>query len=187
MSLAVGCDGPQEGSPEDVSMAAQKAEAQADLEAKGGKTDEGEDICEEMGWYGDGLCDHWCPIPDSDCGPCDYPSIRCAANELPVDTNETGCADTCVENPDYVEPGSALLGELCEGPDHCEEGAYCTKQVGRCDDGEPGVCTLKPECAEFSGRADIDFVCGCDYVTYANQCEAQYMGVNTRYAGMCEE
>ncbi len=27
------------------------------------------DVCEYYGWYGDGVCDEFCPEPDPDCGP----------------------------------------------------------------------------------------------------------------------
>jgi hypothetical protein len=36
--------------------------------ALGGKAD-GIDVCDWLGWYGDGICDPWCPQPDPDCGP----------------------------------------------------------------------------------------------------------------------
>ncbi len=32
-----------------------------------GKNDLGQDICEIQGWYGDGICDEFCPLPDPDC------------------------------------------------------------------------------------------------------------------------
>src|SRR5688500_14039452 len=37
----------------------------------GGKADDGRDWCEVLGWYGDGICDDFCPQPDvDDCGGC---------------------------------------------------------------------------------------------------------------------
>src|SRR5688572_13131312 len=35
----------------------------------GGKSDDGTDYCALFGWYGDGICDDFCPNPDPDCGP----------------------------------------------------------------------------------------------------------------------
>lgn len=36
-----------------------------------GKADSSVDWCEQMGWYGDGICDTFCLFPDPDCGEVD--------------------------------------------------------------------------------------------------------------------
>jgi len=180
-TLCVACDaGTQEDADSDL-----KAQVRAELEADDRKSDDTSDPCEDMGWYDDGLCDWFCPKPDSDCGPCDYPSITCAVDEIPVDTNKTGCADVCEPNPDYRAPNQFELGELCEYEDDCVEGAYCVKQAGRCDDGEPGVCVAIPECPPVS-EFYIDFVCACGGETFANAEDAQCAGFNLDHAGECE-
>lgn len=166
--------------------AALKAQVRAEFESNDSKSDDGSDVCEEMGWYGDGFCDWYCPLPDSDCGPCDGPSLRCKVDELALDTDGSGCADTCEPNPDYRAPHQVEIGQLCPFDDDCVEGAYCVKQVGRCDDGEPGVCVEIPECPPLS-EFYIDFVCGCDGVTYANAEDGQCGGYNLRHAGACED
>jgi hypothetical protein len=48
----------------DAIAAADKMAAQ---QAASGKAD-GRDVCDESGWYGDGICDTFCPRPDPDCG-----------------------------------------------------------------------------------------------------------------------
>jgi len=53
--------------------------------ARGGKSDDGIDLCEWLGWYGDGICDDFCPLPDPDCPPaaeCDPFGAREDAPEL---------------------------------------------------------------------------------------------------------
>jgi phosphatidylserine/phosphatidylglycerophosphate/cardiolipin synthase-like enzyme len=52
---------------------------------RGGKADDGTDLCEWLGWYGDGICDDFCPRPDPDCPPppeCDPAGEREEAPEL---------------------------------------------------------------------------------------------------------
>ena len=163
-----------------------KEQARTQALANGGKNDLGEDICATYGFYGDGVCDTWCSEPDSDCGPCDYPDLVCADDELAIDANETGCPDTCVDNPDYYPPGQVALDEACERVDDCQEDAYCAKEMGRCDDGEPGICTLKPDCADL-GEFVPDYVCDCEGISHGRPCDAQYLGRNLRHAGLCPD
>lgn len=52
---------------------------------RGGKSDDGVDLCEWLGWYGDGICDDFCPRPDPDCPPpaeCDPFGERAEAPDL---------------------------------------------------------------------------------------------------------
>ncbi len=71
LSLAVvfaGCssDGASSGAG---GGAADAALSKTDAKARAGKGDDGGDLCEEYGWYGDGECDTFCPEQDTaDCG-----------------------------------------------------------------------------------------------------------------------
>jgi hypothetical protein len=38
-----------------------------EVRGMGGKGDDGVDDCAKFGWYGDGTCDTFCPMPDPDC------------------------------------------------------------------------------------------------------------------------
>ena len=71
------------------------------------------DLCEELGWYDDGICDDFCESPDPDCAP---PPDECYTD-----------AD-CAEN------------ESCEGAVNCPEGAYCILPAspGSCEPSETG-------------------------------------------------
>ena len=77
-----------------------------------GKADGGHDFCEALGWYGDGVCDDFCPSPDPDCdtgsaggGSTDI----CAVNDWYGDKycdsdceyRDSDCDDPCVTNNWY--------------------------------------------------------------------------------------
>lgn len=73
--LLAACDGGDTGDP------ISKDEARG----RGGKADDGTDLCEWLGWYGDGVCDDFCPEPDPDCPlppECDPAGTRAAEPEL---------------------------------------------------------------------------------------------------------
>jgi hypothetical protein len=54
--------------------------SKSDSAKSGGKGDNGEDDCAKFGWYGDGVCDLFCPMPDIDCmdGPGGSTKKTCA-------------------------------------------------------------------------------------------------------------
>ena len=80
-------------------------------------------------------------------------------------------------------------GEVCGGfrpapAPNCGPGLFCEEPAGQCAiiaDGT-GICTQRPDACP----AVIDPVCGCDGVTYGNDCERQIAGVSLRHEGECE-
>jgi hypothetical protein len=109
----------------------------AEAEALGGKSD-GVDWCDWMGWYGDGVCDPWCPLADHDCSD---------------DECTVGADSTCADG-EYCMPGVCLaycvVGDpSCCAPATCQGGAdfcptalcapgtYCNEETDSC---EPVVC-----------------------------------------------
>ncbi|GJM26845.1 MAG: hypothetical protein DHS20C16_32600 [Phycisphaerae bacterium] len=131
--------------------------------------DEGQCCCDFQG-----VCT---PIPDACpeyydpvCG-CDgvtY-SNECFANAAGQSVDHQGaCAMSCTSNSDCLSTSA-------------DPGKYCQKAVGDCDGS--GECTDIPQ-----GCYDVwDPVCGCDGVTYGNDCEAAAAGVSIAYLGECED
>lgn len=69
-------------------------------------------------------------------------------------------------------------GEPCLTQEECVEGTVCAIPLG-CE-GE-GVCSAPPG----SCSLHIDPVCGCDGITYTNECAARSKGVNIAHRGEC--
>ncbi|MDP8224667.1 MAG: hypothetical protein P9L99_15000 [Candidatus Lernaella stagnicola] len=69
--------------------------------------------------------------------------------------------------------------DVCEDHSDCADGSYCKRLVGDCDG--TGICDPKPEgCYEI-----VSPVCGCDDVTYLNNCYAAMAGYSVQDDGEC--
>jgi hypothetical protein len=100
--------------------------------------------------------------------------------DAPVDTSADTAGDTAVP-PDVVDvtpdppPGCV--------PGSCPPTHFCEFPVGACDTGAPGVCVEIPT----GGCADIWLPeCGCDGVTYANECERRAAAQSMLHPGECD-
>jgi hypothetical protein len=67
----------------------------------------------------------------------------------------------------------------CRDNSECSLTELCLKTAGDC--GGLGLCTAKPLMCIVIWMP----VCGCDELTYANECEALATGVNVAYEGEC--
>lgn len=102
-----------------------------------------------------------------------------------------GCDGRTYDNPCLadaagvtVAASGACSGALaCGGSTGvtCGEGQFCKAAQGECAAGAAGTCTARPlNCPVVS-----EPVCGCDAVTYHNQCFADAAGVTVASAGAC--
>lgn len=168
--LAVAC-----GEPETVKVGQMTKE---EARALDGKADHGGDFCADFDWYGDGVCDEFCPNPDPDCGSCDDGStlhplcdIRPACDDGEVSAVKDGCwacvdAQTCqpTPEPNDCDDGSTV-DPLCDIRETCADGqvsavqngcfvcvdpANCEPAPPNCDDGS----ALSPFCDARSACPD---------------------------------
>jgi hypothetical protein len=77
-------------------------------------------------------------------------------------------------------------GAACAGDAECGNGFYCKKATCTA---ATGVCTAEPDSmACYSQLESSDggvSVCGCDHLTYSNDCEAASYGINVDFPGPC--
>lgn len=117
----------------------------AEARAMDGKNDAGADLCEIWGWYGDGVCDDFCPEVDR---------ADCAATCLALPSCEPG--ETAVESPSACPQDDASCREVtvCGATIWCTD-AWCSSAPA-CVEGEravssPSECPQDASCREVVG------------------------------------
>ncbi|MEM9067933.1 MAG: hypothetical protein AAGE52_05480 [Myxococcota bacterium] len=139
-----------------------------DARRLGGVSPDGDDLCELNDWYGDGICDSFCPMPDSDCVTCPDPlddrvfyvstdPAECAVIDFACPEGTTGFSDVpascgcgCIGTPAACAPAIPTDIEVpgCDPTDvFVWNGTACVETVA-CD------CTgVDAECFTFPNQA----------------------------------
>lgn len=108
----------------------------------------------------------------ADSGP--DPGADADSDVLPPDTPADVAADTAADTGDVAAVCGPFPGGACADTELCD--------LRSCADGASGVCVPRPaECVAVE-----DPVCGCDGVTYSNDCARLVAGVALDHEGICD-
>jgi hypothetical protein len=113
-------------------------------------------------------------------GECKTRPETCDESELSL---VCGCDGRTYQNSCFAEQAGVRLATttacVCADNDACVDGQFCASDTS-CTDA--GFCAQPPEACE----SVVELVCGCNFVTYNNACEAAQAGVRVSAEGMCE-
>jgi len=126
----------------------------------------------------------------NDPGKCDLRPVTCEKITEPLLV--CGCNGVTYDHPCFAAlAGVNILHEgVCEGQnvclknEECDETEFCRKAWSICNTGS-GACEARPDACAM--KVPGEPVCGCDGLTYPDECVAHASGVNVAFGGSCED
>jgi len=104
-----------------------------------------------------------------------------AALDAPVadGSSEADATDDSATAIDSAPDAQQLDGGACSSNSDCVSAEYCEQGTGNC--GGLGTCELRPSLCPYTYIP----VCGCDSITYDNDCYARGAGQSILHDGAC--
>lgn len=97
-------------------------------------------------------------------------------DDMPAD------GDMFVEMDEESDTDHIIDWKNCGSTADCDDGWFCLKARGDCDGEGYCVRSFEQKCSDYGSS-----VCGCDGVTYKNDCQVLVKGINIDFESACDE